>query len=99
MALNILAIVEYGVQKQRLSLDVNSSYRDICDQIYLLFNLDSTKSKYILQRQDSLKPGSYKNVEERSFLNDLKTYATKNIKSPVIRLRLVPATSKNKVNS
>ncbi|CAF3479713.1 unnamed protein product [Rotaria sp. Silwood1] len=95
MALNILVIVEYGAQKQRISLDANSSYKDICDQIYALFKLDSNKSKYILQQQDSFKPGLFINVDERSFTNELKQYAAKNIKNPVIRLRLVPASLKN----
>ncbi|CAF2496114.1 unnamed protein product [Rotaria sp. Silwood2] len=94
MALNILVIVEYGAQKQRISLNSNSSYKDICDQIYSLFKLDPSKSKYILQQQDSFKPGLFINVDERSFTNDLKQYATKNIKNPLIRLRLAPASSK-----
>ncbi|CAF0984259.1 unnamed protein product [Rotaria sordida] len=95
MALNILVIVEYGAQKQRISLDTNSSYKDICDQIYSLFKLDPSKSKYVLQQQDFFKPGSFINIDERSFINDLKQYAAKNIKNPVMRLRLAPASSKN----
>jgi hypothetical protein len=98
MALDILVIVEFGAQKQRISLNTNSSYKDICDQIYSLFKLDSTKSKYILQRQGSFKPDFFINIDEHSFMNDLKQHATNNIRNPVIRLRLVPATSKNSVN-
>ncbi len=95
MTLNILVIVEFGAQKQRISLNANSSYQDICNQIYSLFKLDVNKSKYMLQRQDSLKPESFTNIDERVFINDLKHYATNNIKNPVIRLRLMPTSSKN----
>jgi hypothetical protein len=95
MTLNILVIVEFGAQKQRISLNANQSYQDICNQIYSLFKIDSNKSKYILQRQDSIKPESFINIDERIFINDLKRYATNSIKSPVIRLRLMPISSKN----
>jgi hypothetical protein len=95
MALNILVIVEFGAQKQRISLNANSSYKDICEQIYSLFKLDFSKSKYILQRQDSFKPGVFINVNERSFINDLKCNTT----NSVMRLRLAPASSKNSVNT
>ena len=98
MASNSLVIVEFGAQKQRISLNPNSSYKDTCDHIYTLFKLDTSKLKYILQRQDPFKPGLFINIDERSFLNELKHYATNNIKNPVIRLRLVPASSKNSVN-
>ena len=94
MALNILVIVEFGAQKQRISLNANSSYKDICNQIYSLFKLDTSKLKYILQRQDSFKPGLFINIDERLFINDLKHYATNNNKSSVIRLRLVPTSTK-----
>ncbi|CAF3111343.1 unnamed protein product [Rotaria socialis] len=95
MASTILAIVEYGAQKQRMSLDPHSSYQDICNQIYSLFKLDPINSKYSLQRQDSLKFGSFINIDERTFQNELKQYAIKNKQNPVLRLRLTPAISKN----
>ncbi len=98
MALNILVIVEFGAQKQRISLNANSSYKDICNQIYSLFKLDSSKSKYILQRQDSSNLDSFTNIDEHLFINDLKHYAINNIRSPVIRLRLVPMGTKKSVN-
>jgi hypothetical protein len=98
MALNSLVIVEFGAQKQRISLNADSSYKEICDHIYSLFKLDTSKLKYILQRQDSFKPGLFINIDERSFINDLKHNATSNNKSSVIRLRLVPASSKDSVN-
>jgi len=98
MALNLLVIVEFGAQKQRISLNANSCYQDICNQIYSLFKLDFNKSKYILQRQDSFKPELFHNIDDRLFMNDLKYYATNNIKNPVIRLRLVPPGFKNSVN-
>ena len=95
MTLNILVIVEFGAQKQRISLNANHSYQDICNQIYSLFKIHNNKSKYILQRQDSLKAESFTNIDERTFMNDLKHYATNSIKSPVIRLRVMPISSKN----
>jgi hypothetical protein len=98
MASTILVIVEFGAQKQRISLNSNSSYKDICNQIYSLFKLDFNKSKYILQRQDAFKVGLFIDVDERSFINDIKQYAVNNTKNSVIRLRLVPENSKNLVN-
>ncbi len=100
MSLKILVIVEYGAQKQRVFLDANSSYsyRDICDHIYTLFKLDASKTKYILQKQDSFKTNQFKNIDEQSFINELKQYATKNIKNTAIRLRLIPAITKDWVN-
>jgi hypothetical protein len=98
MALNIVVIVEFGAQKQRISLNANNSYKDLCNQIYSLFKLDSNKSKYILQRQDPFKPELFTNIDEHLFINDLKHHATNNIKNPVIRFRLVPASTKNSVN-
>lgn len=97
MSSNVLIIVEFGAQKQRVSLNVNHSYQTICNQIYSLFKLDSTKSKYILQRQDSIKTDRFTNLDEQTFLNELKHYAIDNIKHPVIRLRLMPSTSKTSV--
>ena len=98
MAFNVLVIVEYGAQKQRISLDTNHSYKDICAQIYRLFKLDFNKSKYILQRQDSIRPELFFNIDEQSFINDLKRYATNNIKNPAIRLRLIPGKLANSVS-
>lgn len=98
MTLNNLVIVEFGAQKQRISLNSNSCYNDICHQIYSLFKLDFNKSKYILQRQDSSKPDLYTSIDDRIFMNDLQHYAANNIKSPVIRLRLVPPSFTNSVN-
>ena len=98
MALNILVIVEFGAQKQRISLNANSSYKEICDQIYSLFKLDANKSKYMLQRQDLLKPGLFINVNEYSLMNDLKSSAINNNKNSPIRLRLIPINSKDSVN-
>jgi len=97
MSSNVLIIVEFGAQKQRVSLNVNHSYQTICNQIYSLFKLDSTKSKYILQRQDSIKTDRFTNLDEQTFVNELKHYALDNIKHPVIRLRLMPSTSKTSV--
>lgn len=97
MAINVLVIVEFGAQKQRISINSNSSYNDICHQIYSLFNLDYSKSKYILQRQNSTKPESFTNMDDRIFMNDLRYYSANNIKSPVIRLRLVPPGFKTSV--
>lgn len=94
MALTVRVIVEYGAQKQRIFLDANSSYQDICSQIYSLFKLDPSKSKYILQQQDSSKPGIFSNIDQRIFLNALKQAAINTTKNSIIRLRLVPATSK-----
>ena len=91
MAFTVLAIVEYGAQKQRISLDTNSAYQDLCAQIYSLFKLDSQKSKHSLQRQDPIKPGSFVNVDEYAFMNELKRYTTGNsVAHSVMRLRLVP---------
>ncbi|CAF1252283.1 unnamed protein product [Adineta steineri] len=95
MALNTVVIVEFGAQKQRVSLDINSSYKDICEQIYSLFKLDFTKSKYILQRQDPFKSGLFVNIDERTFINDLKYNPANNNKNSVTRLRLVPINSQN----
>ncbi|CAF1502162.1 unnamed protein product, partial [Adineta steineri] len=95
MALNTVVIVEFGAQKQRVSLDINSSYKDICEQIYSLFKLDFTKSKYILQRQDPFKSGLFVNIDERTFINDLKYNPANNNKNSVTRLRLVPTNSQN----
>ena len=97
MSSNVLIIVEFGAQKQRVSLNGNHSYQTICNQIYSLFKLDSTKSKYILQRQDSIKTDRFTNLDEQTFVNELKHYALDNIKHPVIRLRLMPSTSKTSV--
>jgi hypothetical protein len=98
MAFNILVIAEFGAQKQRITLKANSSYKDICDQIYSLFKLDLNKSKYNLQRQDSSKPDLFINIDEHSFMSDLQHQATNNMKNSVMRLRVVPASSKNSVN-
>lgn len=94
MTFNLLVIVEFGAQKQRISLNPQHSYRDICNQIYSLFKLDVNKSKYILQRQDSVKPDSFSNIDERSFMDDLKHRAMHNLQNPMIRLRLIPVTTK-----
>ncbi|UJR28510.1 hypothetical protein I4U23_009748 [Adineta vaga] len=99
MALNLLVIVEFGAQKQRISLNPNNSYKDICDQIYSLFKVKSSQSKYILQRQDSLRSGLFVNIDEQAFLNDLKYEAMNNNTNSVMRLRLVPVKPTNGVGN
>lgn len=79
MTYQVLVIVEYVTQKQLIFIDNDNSYKDICDQIYFLFNLDSSKSRFVIQRQDFIKSGLFINIDERSFINDLKQHATKNI--------------------
>ena len=98
MSADILAIIEFGAQKQRISLNTNDTYNDLCDQIYSIFRLDQTKSNYRLQRQDPSKPGSFLTVDERSFLHDLTQHASNRHGNSAIRLRLVPMISKKLVN-
>ncbi|CAF0995587.1 unnamed protein product [Adineta ricciae] len=85
MALNLLTIVEFGAQKQRLSLNPNSTYQEICDQIYSLFKVNSNRSKYILQRQDPHRPELYVNTDENTFLSDMKYQAMNNNKNSVYK--------------
>ena len=95
MGSNILVIVEFGAQKQRISLNPTHSYKDICNQIYSLFKLDINKSKYMLQRQDPFKPDLFTDIDEHSLMNDLQHYGTNNIPSSMIRLRLMPTSAKS----
>lgn len=98
MSTEILAIVEFGAQKQRIPLNSQSSYHEICQQIYALFQLDPTKSKYLLQQQDLYKPGSFVSVNEQEFLKNLKQYAANRKGNTPIRLRLMPLNMKIQVN-
>lgn len=98
MSADILVIIEFGAQKQRISLNTNDTYNDICDQIYSVFRLDQTKSNYRLQRQDPSKPGSFINIEERSFLHDLKRHAFNRDGNSALRFRIHPLISKKMVN-
>lgn len=100
MSTSFLVIVEFGAQKQRISLDTSSSYEDVLQQIYSLFKIDASyRSKYVLQRQDPLKFGSFVTVDEQSFRDDVRRHAANRSQQSVMRLRLVPSSSKSAVRS
>ena len=99
MSSDILAIVEFGAQKQRIPLNIQSSYEQICQQIYALFQLDPTKSKYLLQQQDLVTPGAFTTVDKQKFLGNLLQYAANRKNNIPIRLRLMPLNMKIHVMS
>lgn len=90
MSSEIIAIVELGSQKQRISLSQCTSYTTLSDQIYTRFGLNPKTSDYRLQKEDLNESGLFDNVDEPSFIKTMKQIASHYQENPIVRFRLIP---------
>jgi hypothetical protein len=99
MLSNILAIVEFGAQKQRIHFDIHNSYANVCNQIYSLFQLDRTKSIYRLEQQDLHRSNVFIPIDEQLFARDIQQRITNHKGNSIVRFRLVSVNEHDTVNT